>query len=76
MTDLTGCMAAICDPEMSTNPVAWFELEQAGLTREHLKEVSEGGDWMGPKPVFNNAPSRDDAMWKYLARKAQEEPSE
>jgi hypothetical protein len=64
--NMTAALGAVCDPDMSRNPVAWHRLHKAGLTVELLKEVSEGDTWLGPKPFFQNAPDQNGAMWKYL----------
>jgi hypothetical protein len=69
MTDvlrLGRCMAAICDPDMASNPLAWHELRRAGITREALQEQSIGPDWMGPTPRFDLAPAYDSPIWKFL----------
>jgi len=67
---LVTCMAAICGPIFSTNPVAWYELEKAGITRESMKEQVDRGEWRGPAPVFENAPDRDSDIWKYMVDNA------
>lgn len=63
---LACCMSAICNPATASNPVAWFDLEAAGFPREALKEQVEAGEWMGPPPSFDKAPSRDSAIWRYM----------
>jgi hypothetical protein len=64
---LTKCLIVICDPESAKNPVAWFDLEQAGITRESLREQVDRGEWHGPTPVFDAAPDREGVMWQYLS---------
>lgn len=63
---LVPCLDFICNPQLATNAVAWFDLEQAGLTREALKTASEKAEWKGPKPLFDKAPDRDSPIWKFL----------
>lgn len=63
---LAVCMIAICDPQMASNPVAWFSLDQAGITREHMQAQVDAGSWMGPPPLFDQAPDRDSEFWKMM----------
>jgi len=63
---LATCMGAICDKDMSQNPIAWFDLEQSGITREHLQDTSSKAGWIGQKPRFENAPDRNSPMWKHM----------
>lgn len=63
---LATCMGAICDKDLSRNPIVSFDLEQSGITREHLRDTSSKAGWMGPKPFFENAPDRDSPMWKHM----------
>lgn len=69
---LAVCMSAICDKLMSRNPAAWFDLEQEGHTRESMKKRVDAGEWLGPPPVFENAPDRDDPMWQFMLEQAKE----
>ncbi len=63
---IVTCMIAICDPCMSKNPVAWFDLHKEGITRELLSDIVNDGVFQGPPPLFENAPPYDDVMWKFL----------
>jgi hypothetical protein len=63
---IASCLSAICDRRFAANPVAWFDLHQAGLTRELLKSMVDAGKWQGPPPVFDKAPAYDDPMWLYM----------
>jgi hypothetical protein len=62
---LQDCIAAICDPILAENPVAWFDLEKAGITRELLAETVQD-IWQGQKPYFDKAPDRESKIWKLL----------
>jgi|GEM_PF-3127797 len=64
---LAVCMHILSEPQGSKNPVAWFDLEQKGITREAMKEQVDAGQWQGPAPLFENAPDRDGGFWKHLA---------
>ena len=64
--ELVASIGAICDPGLSTNPVAWFNLHIAGMTVDLLRQVSSETGWIGPKPLFENAPDQNGAMWKHL----------
>lgn len=67
---LVTCTIAICDKDGAKNPVAWFDLEAAGITREAMQAVVAAGQWGGPPPLFDAAPDREGGFWKYLATKA------
>jgi hypothetical protein len=68
--DVARCVWAITDPQMSTNPVAWFTLHKEGITREVMQEMVTEGQWQGPPPVFKNAPAYDSGMWLYMVAEA------
>jgi hypothetical protein len=62
----------VCDPDptVAANPVAWFELELTGFTRETLKEMSDAPTWFGDrKPQFDLAPARDSKIWLHMISK-------
>jgi hypothetical protein len=67
------CLWAVCDPRMSINPLAWFELHQEGITRELMKDLVDKGEWQGPPPVFENAPAYDSEMWLHMVAAAERE---
>ena len=63
---LAHCAVLICEREAAQNPIPWFDLEQAGVTREVLQDMVDKGQWLGPRPLFEMAPDRDGGMWKYM----------
>lgn len=69
---LSACVMLICNPDTAANAVAWFDLDQAGLTREEMEAVVAAGDWMGPTPLFDMAPDRSGKMWALMLDKARE----
>lgn len=71
-SQLTQCLYVIChpDPDVAANPVAWFELDLVGLTREELKTMSDSPNWFGDrKPQLHLAPARDSEIWLHMVSK-------
>lgn len=58
MTDtnkrLVTCLHAIC--HAPGNPVAWLELEAAGLDKQAIIDASNSPEWEGPKPILASYP--------------------
>lgn len=52
--DLAVAMAAICT--RPGNPVAWFVLEDAGISLEHIKKAVDRGEWSGLEPDWDSYP--------------------
>ena len=69
-THLAVCIMTVSDPRSSKNPVAWFDLEKAGVTREIMAENLANGTWMGPQPLFEDASDRESEVWKLMVEKA------
>lgn len=61
-----ACLHLVCIRGLAGNAAAWFDLHKSGLTRELLREVSDGPGWIGAKPCFDLAPAYDSAIWKFL----------